>query len=171
MKSARPPRFGAQPLVVFITNKMRRVKKQNLLTSQPNRGTSLKEARKRILIVDDDLEIQDTFSTIFEKAGFEFEIKKDGKDLLKNKFTPPDLFLIGKQLSGDEGLDICRHLKKHKQTRNIPIIMISAASNIGSLAQEAGADSYIEKPFEMEKLLKLVNFYVYGNEEPHLNDK
>jgi len=144
------------------------MKKQN---SPINQNTGLKtisnekKARKRIIIADDDPGIQDIFSIIFEKAGFDFEIKKDGDDLLKNKFTPPDLFLVDKQLSGYNGLDVCRHLKNQKKTRNIPIIMISAAPDIGSVAQECGADSYIEKPCELQTLLKLVNFYVYGNEE------
>ena len=64
--------------------------------------------------------IQDIFSIIFEKAGFEFEIKKDGEDLLKNNFATPDLFLVDKQLSGYSGLDICRHLKNQKATKDIP---------------------------------------------------
>ena len=121
-----------------------------------------REVKKKILIADDDPGIQDIFSIIFEKAGFDIEIKKDGEDLLKNKFTLPDLFLIDKQLSGYSGLDVCGHLKSQDQTKNIPVIMISAAPNIGALSQEAGADSYIEKPFEVKDLLKLVNFYVYG---------
>jgi DNA-binding response OmpR family regulator len=121
--------------------------------------------KKRILVVDDDPGIQDIFSIIFEKAGFIIDIKKDGEDLLKNKFTLPDLFLIDKQLSGYSGLDVCRHLKSQNNTKNIPVIMISAAPNIGALSQEAGADSYIEKPFEVKDLLRLVNFYANGNEE------
>ena len=67
-------------------------------------GTGNKSAsrrlRKKILVADDDPGIQDIFSIIFENAGYSFEVKKDGDDLLKNKFIVPDLFLIDKQLSG-----------------------------------------------------------------------
>ena len=67
-------------------------------------GTGNKSAsrrlRKQIIVVDDDPGIQDIFSIIFENAGYSFEVKKDGDDLLKNKFIVPDLFLIDKQLSG-----------------------------------------------------------------------
>ena len=90
------------------------------------------------------------------------------KTCLKNKFTLPDLFLIDKQLSGYDGLDICRHLKNQAHTKNIPVIMISASPNIGALSKEAGADAYIEKPFEVKDLLRLVNFYANGNERAAL---
>ena len=95
--------------------------------------------------------------------------KKNGEDLLKNKFTLPDVFLIDKQLSGYDGLDICRHLKNKGRTKNIPVIMISASPNIGSLSKEAGADAFIEKPFEIKDLLRLVNFYADDREEPNSN--
>ena len=75
---------------------MSRMKKQNSLIKKPIESSirlSSKETTKRILIVDDDPGIQDIFSIIFEKAGFDLEIKKDGEDLLKNKFTPPRIFL------------------------------------------------------------------------------
>ena len=140
------------------------MKKQNSLTSQRNcagNDSSPGEVKKRILVVDDDPGIQDIFTIIFEKAGYAIEIKKDGEDVLKNKFTFPDLFLVDKQLSGYSGLDVCRHLKSQEQTKDIPVVMISAAPDIGALSQQAGADSYIEKPFEIKDLLKVVNFYVY----------
>ena len=70
---------------------------------------SAKKIKKKILIADDDPGIQDILTIIFERAGFEVEIKKNGEDLLNNKFTMPDLFLVDKQLSGYNGLDICRY--------------------------------------------------------------
>ena len=125
---------------------------------------SAKKIKKKILIADDDPGIQDILTIIFERAGFEVEIKKNGEDLLNNKFTMPDLFLVDKQLSGYNGLDICRYLKSQRHTKNIPVIMISASPDIGRSSREAGADAYIEKPFEISNLVDLVNSYVYHNE-------
>ena len=125
---------------------------------------SAKKIKKKILIADDDPGIQDILTIIFERAGFEVEIKKNGEDLLNNKFTMPDLFLVDKQLSGYNGLDICRYLKSQRHTKNIPVIMISASPDIGRSSREAGADAYIEKPFEITNLVDLVNSYVYHNE-------
>ena len=125
---------------------------------------SAKKIKKKILIADDDPGIQDILTIIFERAGFEVEIKKNGEDLLNNKFTMPDLFLVDKQLSGYNGLDICRYLKSQRHTKNIPVIMISASPDIGRSSREAGADAYIEKPFEITNVVDLVNSYVYHNE-------
>jgi CheY-like chemotaxis protein len=79
---------------------------------------------------------------------------------LNNKFDIPDLFLLDKQLSGVDGIDICRYLKEQKATSHLPVIMISANPNIGKLSEEAGADAYIEKPFEVKHLLEMVERYI-----------
>lgn len=116
------------------------------------------------MIADDDPGIRDIFSIIFEKAGYAIELKSNGEDLLKNKFSLPHVFLIDKQLSGTDGIDICRYLKKQKLTSKIPIIMISASPDIAKLSKEAGADAFIEKPFEVKDLLRMVRHYTSLNE-------
>ena len=102
---------------------------------------SAKKIKKKILIADDDPGIQDILTILFERAGFEVEIKKNGEDLLNNKFTMPDLFLVDKQLSGYNGLDICRYLKSQRHTKNIPVVMISASPDIGRSSREAASRS------------------------------
>jgi DNA-binding response OmpR family regulator len=116
--------------------------------------------KKKILITEDDPGLQDIFKIILEKAGYEVEIISNGNTLLQNKFTPPNLFLLDKQLSGMDGLDICKHLKKQKNTQNIPVIMISANPSISVLSGDAGANAYIEKPFEKNYLLKMVEAHI-----------
>jgi CheY-like chemotaxis protein len=64
-----------------------------------------------------------------------------------------------KQLSGSTVLDICRYLKSHNETKDIPVIMISASPDIGGQSINAGADGYIEKPFEIAHLLKVIDHY------------
>jgi CheY-like chemotaxis protein len=122
--------------------------------------TAARGMKKKILVADDDEGIRDIFQIILEQAGFEVELKSNGEDLLQNKFITPQLFLIDKQLSGTNGLDICRHLKTQVQTMHIPVIIISASPDIAAQSKKAGADSYIEKPFEVSYLLKVVNHYV-----------
>ena len=128
-----------------------------------------KRKKKRILIADDDPGIQEIFALIFERAGFEVDLKMNGEELVKNKFSLPDIFLIDKQLSGHNGLDICRQLKSRKQTKNIPVIIVSAAPDIATLAKDAGADDYIEKPFDVNELLEIVNRFTSGKATPELN--
>ena len=116
---------------------------------------------KKILAIDDDEGIRDIIKIIGEQAGYSIELKSDGNDVLHNKYVIPDLFLVDKQLSGINGLDICRHLKSQANTRDIPVIMISASPDIEKLSKAAGADNYIEKPFEISYLLKMI--YDYTN--------
>lgn len=117
------------------------------------------KVKKRILAIDDDESILDIIKIICEQAGYSIELKSDGNDVFRNNYVIPDLFLIDKQLSGVNGLDICRHLKSQDSTRDIPVIMISASPDIAKLSKAAGADNYIEKPFEISYFLKMVYDY------------
>jgi DNA-binding response OmpR family regulator len=112
--------------------------------------------KKKIFVTDDDPGIRDIYEIIFERAGYSIEIKGDAEEVLKNNFTIPDVFLIDKLLSGYDGLDICRHLKNNPLTSHIPVIMVSASPDIGVTAIKAGADDFVEKPFDLKYLLKVI---------------
>jgi len=112
--------------------------------------------RGKILIADDDPGIRDIFQIILTKAGYDLQIKEDAGEILKNDFSMPDLFLIDKLLCGVDGLDVCRFLKNNPRTCNIPVVIVSASPDIGVSAMKAGADDYIEKPFDLAHLLKVI---------------
>ena len=112
--------------------------------------------KRKILVADDDPSLRDIFSIILAKAGYDIEIKEDAKEILENKFIIPDLFLIDRLLSGIDGLEVCRFLKDNPETSNIPVVMVSASPDIGLLAVKAGADDFVEKPFELSYLLKVI---------------
>ena len=112
--------------------------------------------KHKILIADDDPGIRDIFKIILTKAGYDIEVKEDANEIFENKFNIPDLFLVDKLLSGVDGLDICHYLKSNEQTSHIPVIMVSASPDIGVAAVKAGADDFIEKPFEFSNLLKVI---------------
>lgn len=115
---------------------------------------------KKILCADDDPGLQDVFPLIFERAGYEVTIVSNGKQLLENEFETPDLFLLDKQLSGVDGMEICRFLKAQDSTRNIPVIIVSASPNLDQQAKAAGADGFIAKPFQMKFMLELLKKYI-----------
>ncbi|HEV7349750.1 response regulator [Telluribacter sp.] len=115
--------------------------------------------KKKVLITDDDPGILDVFKIIFDRAGYNTAIFSDGKPLYQDNYEIPDIYILDRYLSGVDGLDICRHLKSHKTTRDIPVIMVSATPGIGLLSREAGADDFLEKPFKTKELLELVNRY------------
>jgi len=112
--------------------------------------------KHKILIADDDPGIRDIFNIVLAKAGYDIEVKDDANEIFKNKFRIPDLFLIDRLLSGVDGLDVCRHLKTNEQTQHIPVIMVSASPDIGVLAVKAGADDFVEKPFDLAYLLEVI---------------
>ena len=119
--------------------------------------------RRKILIADDDPGIRDIFQIVLVKAGYDIEVKDDANEIFGNNFTIPDLFLIDKLLSGVDGLDVCRFLKNNPQTNNIPVVMVSASPDIGTVALKAGADDFIEKPFELSYLLKVIERNIAGS--------
>jgi DNA-binding response OmpR family regulator len=119
--------------------------------------------KQHIIIADDDPGIQDIFQLIFDRAGVDVTIYPNGEQLINNDFEAPDAFILDKQLSGIDGLDVCRFLKRQERTKDIPVIMLSANPNIGKMAKEAGADDYLEKPFKLQDLLALMNKYLVKN--------
>ena len=112
--------------------------------------------KKKILITDDDASVQDIFRLILEKAGYDVVVNDNGNDLLEDRYETPHIFLLDKQLSGVDGIDVCRHLKTCDTTRDIPVLMISAYPGLAPLAKTAGADDYLEKPFLIKELLSKV---------------
>jgi len=123
----------------------------------------------KILIVEDDESIMDVLKIILRKAGYETTSFSNGKAVMLDDYEIPNLFLLDKQLSGIDGLDICRHLKENNNTKNVPVIMISANPQIGTLAIEAGADDYIEKPFTIDFLLSTIKGHIQRKETAMLD--
>jgi DNA-binding response OmpR family regulator len=113
-----------------------------------------------ICIIEDDEGIQDVLKIILNRAGYETEIFFDGKAIFEDNYTTPDLFLIDKQLSGADGLTICKHLKDDRDTKSIPVVMMSAYPNIKEFSILAGANDCIEKPFKVETLLTTIKNHI-----------
>jgi DNA-binding response OmpR family regulator len=116
--------------------------------------------KKKIFIIEDDETVRTMLKMIFEKAGYEIEISVDGQSIYHERDQWPDLFLLDKQLIGFDGLEICRYLKAKNQTKKIPLIMLSATPGIEPLALEAGADDFLEKPFNTSTLVAKVAGYL-----------
>jgi DNA-binding response OmpR family regulator len=142
---------------------MRKGKNKTISIEASERGINFAQPltmKKKILVADDDPGIRDIYKIIFERAGYSIEIKGDAEEVLKNNFTIPDVFLIDKLLSGYDGLDICRYLKSNPVTSHIPVIMVSASPDIGVSAITAGADDFVEKPFDLKYLLKVIELNI-----------
>jgi CheY-like chemotaxis protein len=111
---------------------------------------------KKIMIADDDPGILDAIEVLLEFEGYEVQTVSDGAALLVMESGFPDLLLLDIWMSGIDGRDICRHLKQKSSTSKIPIVLVSASSDIERSAIEAGADDFLAKPFDMDELLEKI---------------
>jgi len=112
------------------------------------------QEKKTIIVADDDAGIIDAVSIMLRISGYEVRPTLNGGMLLH--LPPeeyPDLILLDIWMSGEDGTEICRALKKNENTRNIPVILFSASKEIQQSAFDAGADDFLAKPFEMGELL------------------
>ena len=127
--------------------------------------------KHKILVADDDSSIRDIFNIILVRAGYDIEVKEDANEIFKNNFKIPDLFLIDKLLSGVDGLEVCHYLKNNPDTCDIPVVMVSASPDIGVSAIKAGADDFIEKPFDLAHLLKVIERNISNAKNEKLKKK
>jgi len=114
----------------------------------------------RILVVDDDQAILDATKLLLEYEGYEVLTASDGDTVRKIETDLPDLILLDIWLSGTDGAEIARFLKQQEYSRRIPIILFSANRNIEELAEKAGVEDSLVKPFDWMDLLQKVQKYI-----------
>jgi len=123
---------------------------------------------KKVMIIEDDAAISDVLDILFKRAGYEVFSYPNGNFIFKMAFEIPDVFIIDKQLSGVDGLDVCKHLKQMDATKCVPVIILSASLHLHALIKQAGADALLEKPFSNNRLLEMVaNLVNDVNEAAH----
>ncbi len=116
-------------------------------------------ARPRILIVDDDAEISSYMRELLESRDYEVRVVPDGADAIRETHRCRiDLVLMDIRMRTLSGIWFCKALKEKAQTRNIPVVMVSAYSDDESRqkAFSAGADGFLPKPFRSEDLLAII---------------
>ncbi|MDB5138547.1 MAG: hypothetical protein JWR12_463 [Mucilaginibacter sp.] len=119
---------------------------------------------KKILVIEDDKDIRDTIVYILEEEEYEVISSGDSKILGSVNTIMPDLILMDNWLtewkSDATGQQLSRQLKTNPSTSHIPVIIISAVSNIKEIAKDGLADSYLKKPFDMGELLVMVKKFI-----------
>lgn len=114
---------------------------------------------KVLLIIEDDETMRSGMKRIFESDGYVVKMAEDGSALSKVlEDSSPDLIMLDVGLPWINGFELAQLLKEHKDLKKIPLIFVSGNTSEEDIkrAFEIGADDYIKKPFEIEKIRKTV---------------
>jgi two-component system alkaline phosphatase synthesis response regulator PhoP len=118
---------------------------------------------KKILVVDDEVDLVETVRFPLEMEGFDVLVSYNGEDALNQaRKEKPDLIILDLMLPKLDGYKVCRLLKFDERYKHIPILMLTAKTQEKDkiLGKETGADEYITKPFEMDYLMEKVKAYL-----------
>jgi two-component system phosphate regulon response regulator PhoB len=108
-----------------------------------------------ILAVEDEDALATLLSYNLEKEGYKVSVASDGEEaMLLVDERQPDLVILDWMLPKVSGIEVCRRLRSRSETRNIPIIMVTARGEESDRIRglDTGADDYITKPFSMTEL-------------------
>jgi DNA-binding response OmpR family regulator len=120
---------------------------------------------KKILIIDDDEDINMTLSDLLESEGFETVRAKNGKVALDylNSFSDPDLpdlVLLDYSMPVMNGKEFCRAKAGVGRLSSIPVVMITAGGNLMDVMEACDTEGYMAKPMDMVSVLKMVKHFV-----------
>lgn len=120
-------------------------------------GKFVAKKNKKILVVDDDVDMLLMLTIFLKENGYQVEGTLNGIEAFKRtEQFKPDLIIMDIFLSGTNGKDICYSLKNTEKTKLIPIILISSDEQNKQEVKDAGANEFINKPFEITYLLTRV---------------
>jgi CheY-like chemotaxis protein len=116
-------------------------------------------SREKVLIVDDDVQIQELFITILSSNGYETEAASDGFEAgIKIMAFKPGVILLDLHMPGTDGFEVCRKVKENPATAHIKILAITGydSDENRERAMGAGADDYLAKPVPVTTLIEHV---------------
>lgn len=137
-----------------------RMASQDVVELDQFRDLKKKMDPKTLLIIEDDETMRSAMKRIFESDGFNIRLASDGTELsvILDEVTP-DLILMDIGLPWINGFELAQLLKDHREIKRIPLVFVSGQASEEDLkrAFAIGADDFIKKPFEIEKLRKTVH--------------
>lgn len=113
-------------------------------------------ANTKIVVVEDEADILELLTYNLKREGFDVVSADNGLqglNLIKQHL--PDIVLLDLMMPGMDGLEVCKHMRAHKPSANIPVIMVTAKSEESDivLGLGLGADDYVSKPFSPKELI------------------
>jgi DNA-binding response OmpR family regulator len=121
---------------------------------------------KKIVVVEDDADLLFLLGKVLRKAGYEVECFLNGSTIVENQnYAWPDLFILDKEMEFMDGVEISHRLKSNKKTQAIPVVMMSGGKENENAALQAGADYFLEKPLNINRVLQITHSLIFDQQE------
>jgi two-component system, OmpR family, aerobic respiration control protein ArcA len=155
------PRINTKDLVKKIEKITKeRMTKESVVDLGQFRDLKKKEIPKTLLVIEDDETMRSAMKRIFEADGMVVKTAADGTQLaLVLDDSPIDLIILDIGLPWVNGLELAKLLKEHDDLKHIPLVFVSGKTSEFDVKRgfEAGADDYIKKPFDIDKIKKTIH--------------
>ena len=113
----------------------------------------------RVLVVEDDVDIQDLVIAVLSRVGYDVVAEDDGDSGLAAALSgEPDLVILDWMMPGLSGVEVCRAIRADPTAKNVPVLMLTAKAHEADIDQAftAGANDYMVKPFRARELVSRV---------------
>ncbi len=144
-----------------------KIASQPVVSLDQFRDAKKKLEPKNLLIIEDDESMRSAYQRVFSSEGYLLKMAADATELTKVLDDQVvDLIILDVGLPWINGFELGQLLKEHKDLKKIPLVFISASASQEDMkkAFEIGADDYIKKPFDIEKLKKTISTLLKLNE-------
>ncbi len=127
----------------------------------------MNNSQSTILVLDDEPDLLELLSAILTGAGYYVQSVQTAEDMESSlkEGNLPNLLILDLLLAGNHGGELVHHLKDDENTRDIPILMVSAHPSAEKEAHARGADAFLAKPFDVDDFLALVESLL-ANQKP-----
>jgi two-component system phosphate regulon response regulator PhoB len=114
--------------------------------------------KKIIYVLEDNDDIRELIQYLFESEDYLVTSFANATDFKKHQIVnQPSVFVLDVMLPDGNGVEICNRLKTDQATADIPVLLMSANTNVAYIGAESKADDFISKPFDIDELVKRVN--------------
>jgi len=165
IKGAKSPERLLDEVTLFLHQVVSELplEQQRMLERAKSRDAALEG--RHILVVEDDIRNVYALTSILEPYGAFVQIARNGRealDMLEKSATPIDLVLMDVMMPEMDGLTATREIRKRSEWKKLPVIMLTAKAMKDDQERclDAGANDYMAKPLDVEKLLSLVRVWM-----------
>lgn len=111
--------------------------------------------QQRVMITENNGDMKRLYQSILQQQ-YDIQFADDGATVVNSLSSPPDIYLLNSRLPDMSVTELCDYLHEQPVSRDIPILILSAADEIATYSEECPAEGYIRKPFTAAELRAMV---------------